>query len=167
MAFDHSRRRWFGTCPCRPVPRGLPSSVKQLRTTQPFGLSRSWRTLARHPSSWPLAACSRRCSQNTRCCSARRLYVDRIRRNFGPMRRLVKAWQRAELMGVTAKVVIYEAFIEGRLDAPEHLTHSVHDLYFEPKYEEFRLMIVTTFALSMCHERGVFCQVSVPGSPGI
>src|SRR5712692_2763392 len=112
-------------------------------------------------------ACSRRCSQNTRCCSARRLYVDRIRRNFGPMRRLVKAWQRAELMGVTAKVVIYEAFIEGRLDAPEHLTHSVHDLYFEPKYEEFRLMIVTTFALSMCHERGVFCQVSVPGSPGI
>jgi hypothetical protein len=24
------------------------SSVKQLRTTQPFGLSRSWRTLARH-----------------------------------------------------------------------------------------------------------------------
>ena len=46
-------------------------------------------------------------------------------------------------MGVTAKVVIYEAFIEGRLDAPEHLTHSVHDLYFEPKYEEFRLMIRT------------------------
>src|SRR6266481_2522339 len=45
MAFDHSRRRWFGTCPCRPVPRGLPSSVKQLRTTQPFGLSRSWRTV--------------------------------------------------------------------------------------------------------------------------
>jgi hypothetical protein len=38
----------FGTCPCRPIPRGLPSSVKQLHTTQPFGLSRSWRTLARH-----------------------------------------------------------------------------------------------------------------------
>ena len=46
-------------------------------------------------------------------------------------------------MGVTAKVVIYETFIEGRLEAPEHLTHSVHDLYFEPKYEEFRLMIRT------------------------
>src|SRR6266849_6388662 len=91
----------------------------------------------------PSMARSRRCSQNTRCCSARRLYVDRIWRNFGPMRRLVKAWQRTELMGVTAKVVIYEAFIEGRLEAPEHLTHSVHDLYFEPKYEEFRLMIRT------------------------
>src|ERR1022692_1105804 len=23
MAFDHSRRRWFGTCSCQPVPRGL------------------------------------------------------------------------------------------------------------------------------------------------
>ncbi len=45
MAFVHSRRRWFGTCPCRPVPRGLPSSVKQLRTTQPFGLSHSWHTV--------------------------------------------------------------------------------------------------------------------------
>src|SRR5205814_9327901 len=39
----------FGTCPCRPVPRGLPSSVKQLRTTQPFGLSCSWRTIVRKP----------------------------------------------------------------------------------------------------------------------
>jgi hypothetical protein len=32
MAFDHSRRRWFGTCSCKPIPRGRPSSVKQLRT---------------------------------------------------------------------------------------------------------------------------------------
>src|SRR5215510_5571714 len=36
MAFDHSRRRWFGTCFCKPVPRGLPSSVKQLRTSSAF-----------------------------------------------------------------------------------------------------------------------------------
>jgi len=34
--------------------------------------------------------------------------------------------------------VIYEAFIEGRLEAPKHLARTVHDLYFEPKYEEFR-----------------------------
>ena len=38
----------FSQRDCRPVPRGLPSSVKQLRTTQPFGLSRSWRTFAHH-----------------------------------------------------------------------------------------------------------------------
>src|SRR5215831_11140726 len=35
MAFDHSRRRWFGTCPCQPVPRGRPSSIKQLHTLGP------------------------------------------------------------------------------------------------------------------------------------
>lgn len=39
---------------------------------------------------------------------------------------------------VTAKVVIYEAFVEGKLEAPKHLARTVHDLYFEPKYEEFR-----------------------------
>ena len=50
----------------------------------------------------------------------------------------MKAWQRSELADVTAKVVIYEAFIEGRLEALKHLARSVHDLYFEPKYEESR-----------------------------
>jgi len=58
--------------------------------------------------------------------------------NFEPMRKQVEAWQRSELTDVTAKVVIYEAFVEGRLEAPKHLARSVHDLYFEPKYEEFR-----------------------------
>jgi len=64
--------------------------------------------------------------------------VDRMQRSFEPMRKQVEAWQRSELMDVTAKVVIYEAFVEGRLEAPKHLARSVHDLYFEPKYEEFR-----------------------------
>src|SRR5579871_2101647 len=35
MAFDHSRRRWFGTCSCQPVPRGPPSSIRQLHTLGP------------------------------------------------------------------------------------------------------------------------------------
>jgi hypothetical protein len=64
--------------------------------------------------------------------------VDRMQRNFEPMRKQVEAWQRSELTHVTAKVVIYEAFVEGRLEAPKHLARSGHDLYFEPKYEEFR-----------------------------
>src|SRR5437879_568074 len=33
--------------------------------------------------------------------------------------------------------VIYEVFVEGRLEVPKHRARSVHDLYFEPKYEEF------------------------------
>ena len=64
--------------------------------------------------------------------------VDRMQRNFEPMRKQVETWQRSELTDVTAKVVIYEAFVEGRLEAPKHLARTVHDLYFEPKYEEFR-----------------------------
>ena len=64
--------------------------------------------------------------------------VDRMQRNFELMRKQVETWQRSELTDVTAKVVIYEAFVEGRLQARKHLARSVHDLYFEPKYEEFR-----------------------------
>ena len=30
------------------------------------------------------------------------------------------------------------AFVEGKLEAPKHLARTVHDLYFAPKYEEFR-----------------------------
>ncbi len=45
--------------------------------------------------------------------------VDRMQRNFEPMRKQVEAWQKSELTDVTAKVVIYEAFVEGRLEAPK------------------------------------------------
>jgi hypothetical protein len=58
--------------------------------------------------------------------------VDRMQRNFEPMRKQVEMWQRSELTDVNAKVVIYEAFVEGRLEAPKHLGRTVHDLYFEP-----------------------------------
>ncbi|HWO29604.1 MAG TPA: hypothetical protein VNO32_12490 [Candidatus Acidoferrum sp.] len=60
-----------------------------------------------------------------------------MQRNFEPMRKQVE-WQGSELTDVTAKVVIYEAFVEGKLEAPKHLARTVHDLFFEPKYEEFR-----------------------------
>ena len=44
--------------------------------------------------------------------------VDRMQRNFEPMQKQVETWQKSELADVTAKVVIYEAFVEGRLEAP-------------------------------------------------
>jgi len=53
-------------------------------------------------------------------------------RNFEPMRKQVEAWQRSELADVTAKIVIYDAFVEGKLEAAKHLARTVHDLYFEP-----------------------------------
>jgi len=52
--------------------------------------------------------------------------------NFEPMRKQVEAWQRSELTDVTAKVIIYEGFVEGKLEAPKHLARTVHDPYFEP-----------------------------------
>jgi hypothetical protein len=64
--------------------------------------------------------------------------VDRMQRNFEPMRTQVEVWQWSALTDVTAKVVIYEAFVEGKLAAPKHLARTVHDLYFEPKYEAFQ-----------------------------
>jgi hypothetical protein len=38
-----------------------------------------------------------------------------MQRNFEPMRKQVEMWQRSELTDVTAKVVIYEAFVEGKV----------------------------------------------------
>ena len=61
-----------------------------------------------------------------------------MQRIIEPMRKQVEAWQRSELTDVTAKVVIYDAFVEGKLEAPKHLARIVHDHYFEPMYEEFR-----------------------------
>jgi hypothetical protein len=58
--------------------------------------------------------------------------VDRMQRNFEPMRKQVETWQRSELADVEVKVVIYEAFVEGKLEALKRLARAVHDLYFEP-----------------------------------
>ena len=82
--------------------------------------------------------CSRNTRSRSRSIDCISVGVDRMQRNFEPMRKQVETWQRSELTDVTAKVVIYEAFVEGRLEAPKHLARTVHDLYFEPKYEEFR-----------------------------
>lgn len=79
--------------------------------------------------------------------------VDRMQRNVEPMRAQVEAWQKSELTDVTAKVVIYEAFVEGKLEAPKHLPRTVHDLYFKPKHEEFQSRTIRS--LSKCLYVGV------------
>src|ERR1700739_4860800 len=45
--------------------------------------------------------------------------VDRMQRNFEPMRKQVEAWKGARLLDDTARLVIYRAFVEGELDAPK------------------------------------------------
>jgi hypothetical protein len=64
--------------------------------------------------------------------------VDRMQRNFEPMRKQVEAWRQTELTDVTAKMIIYEAFIESELEVPKHLARRVHENYFDPRHDEFR-----------------------------
>jgi hypothetical protein len=45
--------------------------------------------------------------------------VGRMQRNFEPMRKQVEVWQQSELTDVAAKLVTYEAFVEGKLEAPK------------------------------------------------
>ncbi len=63
--------------------------------------------------------------------------VDRIQRNFEPMKRQVGAWKTTLIPDESAKLVIYQAFVEGKLDVPKHLARCVHDLYFNPQVDEF------------------------------
>jgi hypothetical protein len=64
--------------------------------------------------------------------------VDDFQRNFDPMVKAVELWRQDQLSDVTAKLIIYRAFIEGELEAPRHLDHQVHEMYFNPQLEEFQ-----------------------------
>jgi hypothetical protein len=63
--------------------------------------------------------------------------VDRMHRNFEPMRTQVENWRAQQLSAAAAKLTIYRAFIEGDLDVARHLVRKVHELYFNPQHEEF------------------------------
>ena len=63
--------------------------------------------------------------------------VDRMQRNFEPMRKQIEAWRASQLPEEQAKLIIYQAFIEGELAVPKHLARAVHDRYFHPTHEEF------------------------------
>jgi hypothetical protein len=41
--------------------------------------------------------------------------LDRMQRNFAPMQKQVESWQSTELSNVSAKMIVYEAFIESEL----------------------------------------------------
>jgi hypothetical protein len=64
--------------------------------------------------------------------------VDQMQRNFDGMRKQVESWRESQISDVSAKLIIYRAFVESDLDVPKHLARPVHDLYFSPQHEEFR-----------------------------
>jgi len=63
--------------------------------------------------------------------------VDRMQRNFEPMRLHIEQWRGLQITDDTAKLVIYRAFVEGAFEAPRHLARNVHEDYFNPKFDEF------------------------------
>jgi hypothetical protein len=63
--------------------------------------------------------------------------VDRMQRGFDPLRQQITGWQQSELSDDAAKLVIYEAFLDGGLPLPRHLLPIVHRHYFRPEYEAF------------------------------
>ncbi len=76
-------------------------------------------------------------SKNFRLQDALSIGVDQMQRNFNPMVESVAKWRESQITAVTAKMVIYQAFIEGVLDVPRHLAKHTHDLYFNPPHEDF------------------------------
>ncbi len=76
-------------------------------------------------------------SKNFSLIDALSIGVDRMQRNFEPLSGHIVRWQEATVSDDAAKLVIYRAFVEGELQAPRHLSRSVHEHYFEPRHEEF------------------------------
>src|SRR5881296_2637361 len=77
-------------------------------------------------------------SKNFSLVDALSVGVDRMQRNFEPMRRQVEGWKGFQVHETHAKLLIYRAFVEEELDAPKHLARKVHDFYFNPQFEEFQ-----------------------------
>jgi hypothetical protein len=77
-------------------------------------------------------------SKNFSLVDAVSIGVDRMQRNFEPLARHIELVRRAPITDDAAKLVIYEAFVEGQLAAPRHLARAVHDNYFSPSHEEFQ-----------------------------
>jgi hypothetical protein len=65
------------------------------------------------------------------------LGVDNMQRNFQPMIETVDRWRDTQITDATAKLLIYEAFIEGSMEIPKHLAKPTHDYYFQPPHEDF------------------------------
>jgi hypothetical protein len=90
--------------------------------------------LAFHGDYTPLC---RKHTKNTNLVDSLALAIDQTQRNFTGMIETVDRWQNTQVTDVTAKLLIYEAFIEGGLEFPKHLAKPVHDAYFQPPYEDF------------------------------
>lgn len=63
--------------------------------------------------------------------------VGRMQRHFEPMKKQIDVWRNHTLPDDRAKLVIYQAFIEGGLAVPRRLASQVHHEYFNPRHPDF------------------------------
>lgn len=64
--------------------------------------------------------------------------VDKMQRNFEPLKRTIGEWKGQQLSDSEAKLIIYEAFVEGKIPAPKTLLSTVHRNYFQPQFDDFK-----------------------------
>lgn len=64
--------------------------------------------------------------------------IDEAQRGFEPMQIQVSAWKDIQVSDDQARLTIFKAFIEDRLDAPKHLAREVWKNWLIPAHEEFR-----------------------------
>ena len=64
--------------------------------------------------------------------------VDRMQRNFGPLKQQVDEWQAHAVVNGFGKAADLPGVHRGRTGFPKHLARRVHDLYFQPVHEEFQ-----------------------------
>jgi hypothetical protein len=57
--------------------------------------------------------------------------------DFEPLARQIELVRQTPLTDEAAKLIIYQAFVEGELEAPRHLARAVHENYFRPIHGEF------------------------------
>jgi hypothetical protein len=86
--------------------------------------------------------------------------VDRIQRNFEPIKKQVETWKASLISDDVAKLVIYRAFVEDGLDVPKHLAHRVHEQYFNPPFAEFAPR--TMWSLSNAFTSAFKCLDPIP-----
>src|SRR5882724_9313206 len=79
--------------------------------------------------------CSPRCWPSFNLIDTLSVGVDRIQRNFEPLQHQIETWRKTQITDDTAKLILYSAFIDGKLEAPRSLLPDVHRLYFEPHVE--------------------------------
>jgi hypothetical protein len=77
-------------------------------------------------------------SKNFNLVDALSIGVDRIQRNFDPLKRTVLDWQQCYCDDNDARLILYEAFIERRLPVAPKLITEVHRHWFNPPHEEFK-----------------------------